>query len=74
MNIGVVSPIQLFTNKIIPGTINTTHDAYKGCLQHLKIPLVTRVLELYARETVTTEIIKNGIPITIRKVPMMTNT
>lgn len=34
MNIGVVSPIQLFPRTTIPGTIKTTHDAYKGWRQH----------------------------------------
>ncbi len=74
MNIGVVNPIQLFASKKTPGMRKTVHDAYNGCRQHLKMPFVTRVLEEYARATAITEIIKNGIPRTIRKIPMMTNT
>ena len=69
IKIGVVSPIQLFTKRTIPGTIKTTHEAYNGWQQHLKIPSVTSSSALYARITVFTEIIKNGTPITIREIP-----
>jgi hypothetical protein len=69
MNIGIVRPIRLFTKRTIPGTIKTTQDAYNGWRQHLKIPSVTSSSALYAYITVTTEIIKNGTPTTIRIIP-----
>jgi len=69
MNIGVVSIIQLFNNKTIPGTIKTTHEAYKGWRQHPKMPFVTSSSALYARVTVLPEIIKNGTPIIMRTIP-----
>ena len=69
INKGIVNPIQLFNNNTIPGTINITHDAYKGGRQHLKMPIVTSLSALYAFVTAIIEMMKKGIPIIINTMP-----
>jgi len=49
--------------------MKTTHEAYKGWRQHLKMPSVTSASALYARETDFTEIMKKGTPKRIRAIP-----